>query len=331
MNVGYMKMMRDIKSLSKKKSFGIVGNEDFFKQEATLALVSAIKLQGSIEEDRYDAHDKRTKTGNVDDALCEYPLIGDCRLITVLNADHLKKLNSLSYWFDEPTEDTKAIFVFTDDIKRPPEELKFDVVAVCNSVGVESKEFMKYVTFCLEGTDTTLADDAVEFSKKVFSNNLHIMKQELIKASFYVGKKPDIALADLQASLAAYPQAKVFDMVDELVKRNIKTSLTILNDLLDQGVNPTFITHLLTQRLRVLQGVLRAYARGERLKDYMIRKKIPLFQYGQILDGTRVLKDFHIKKFFDILCDAEYQLKGKQGNNKFTRSMSETMVVSLCR
>jgi len=332
MNAGYMRFMREIKGLARKRSFAIVGNEPFFKNEAMLALIRAIRKQGDLDEERYDASDRKVKKGTVDDALCEYPLIGQHRLVTLLNADKIKDIERLSYWFDDPTEDTKAIFVFSEELKKhkPPERLVFEVVAVCNAVGVESKEFAKYLAFCLEGTDKQLSADGVEYAKKVFSNNIHIMKNELVKAALYVGQRPEITAADLSVTLASYPIAKVFDMVDALVMRDTRTSMLILEDLLEQGVSGLFITYLLTQRLNTLMGVLRAYRRGERLKEYMIRKKIPLFQFGQMVQGTRVLKEFHIKKFFDILCEFEYRLKRRQGDQDLQRSISESMVVALC-
>lgn len=330
MNAGYMRFMRELNQVAKKTSFAIVGNEVFFKQEAFLALVRAIKKTGSIDEDRYVATEK-TKLSTIDEAMCEYPLIGKYRLISVIDADNIKDLKKLSYWFKDPTADTKAIFVFTDEMDRPPEELPFDVVAVCNSVGVESKGFETYVDFCLEGTGAKLSPEALELTRKLFANNLHIMKQELVKTALYVAPSKEIKPADLMAATAGYPTAKVFDMVDALVQRDVRTALILLEDLLDQGTNPTFITHLLTQRLKVLHGALRAFTRGEKLKDYMIRKKIPLFQYGQVIEGTKVLKDFHIRKFYDILTESEFKLRDRFSSDDHKRAISEAMVVSLCR
>lgn len=329
MNAGYMKFMRDLPTLTKKNSFAIVGNESFFKQEAFFALVRALRKTGTLDEDRYEATDK-TRVGAIDEALCEYAMIGKFRLISVNNADKIKDLKKLAFWFKEPTPDTKAIFVFTEETDRPPEELQFDVVAVCNSVGVESKGFETYIDFCLEGTGTKLHADALELTRKLFANNLHIMKQELIKTALYVSPSKEIKTADLMAATAGYPTAKVFDMVDALVQRDVRSALVLLEDLLDQGTNPTFITHLLTQRLKVLHGALRAFARGEKLKDYMIRKKIPLFQYEQVINGTKVLKDFHIRKFYDILTESEFKLRDRYSSDEHKRAISEAMVVSLC-
>lgn len=328
-NAGYMRFMRELPSLSKKTSFAICGNEAFFKQEALIALVKAIKVAGEVDEDRYQATEK-TKLSTIEEALGEYPLIGKYRLISVMDADLIKDLGKLAYWFKNPTADTKTIFLFTDELKRPPEELPFDVVAVCNSVGVESKEFDKYVEFCLDGTGCVLSGEALDAVRKLFANNLHIMKQELIKTAYYVAPSKTINVADLNAAIAGYPVAKVFDMVDALVHRDVRGALLILEDLLDQGTNPGFIIHLLTQRLTALHGALRAFARGEKLKDYMIRKKVPLFQYEQILNGTKVLKDFHIRRFYDILTESEFRLRDRFISDEQKRVLSESMVVSLC-
>lgn len=331
-NYGYLRFMKEMHGLvGRTRSFAIVGNEPFFKRDVWYELTKALKKLGEVDEERFDA-DSKTKINVIDEALSEYPLIGKFRLIVLLNADKYKEqLKKLSYWFKDPTSDTKTIFIFTDDVKAVPSDIDFDVSIVCNDMGVESKEFDKYIDWCLLNTGKSLSVNARDIVKEVFANNIHLMKGELLKVSSFIGSRSTIDVGDLRSSLSNYPTAKVFDLVDCMVCRDLRKSFLIAEDLLQQGTDGTFLVYLLAQRLQVLQGALKAQTRGENLKEYFIRKKIPLFQFGKVLEGIRHLKEYHLQRYFDVLCEGDYQLRLSVGDIERQRLITEGMIIDLCR
>lgn len=324
MNTGFMRFMREIGSFMRKTSFAIVGNEPFLKREAQLELLGKMKRAVNIDEERYDG-DNLT-VGRLDDILNEYPLIGKYKVVVVESPEKIKDFKKIAYWLSDPTDDVKVVFVFGNEDKKPPPGFEFDVVVVCNDMSPDSKEFEKYINYCLINTKKRLTDAGKEFTKKYFGNNVHLLSNELKKAAFYVGNARSIDVRDLQVTVASYPTSKVFDLVDYIVKRDIRTSLLITGDLLDQGIEGTFLVYLITQRLLTVLEVLRALQRGENLKEFMIRRKIPFFQFNKLLEGTRVLKEVTLSRFFDVLCRWEFAMR-TSGN---LTVCTECMVVELC-
>lgn len=329
MNYGYLRYLKELPKLARYRSFAIVGNDDYFKQDALLETIRTIRKQFAIDEERFDGSDKKLRISEVDEALCEYPLIGKFRLVVVSNADKIKELKSLEYWFKEPTLDTRAIFVFTEEVKRP--QFEFEITCVASDMGPDSKEFDKYLEHCLEGTDKKLTEQAKEHMKHVFANSVFLIKNELLKAAAYVHPIQVIDKPDLEKTLASYPMAKVFDLVDLLLSKKQKSAIVVLEDLMEQGTDGTFLIHLMTQRLQLMQSAVKARDRGENIKDFFITKKLPLFQLGSVLDGLRLVKGFHIARYFDMLCEYEAKLRLKQGDDNHQRLTMESMVVEMCR
>jgi DNA polymerase III delta subunit len=328
-NYGYNRFLKDIESLSRKRSFAIVGEEAFFKREALLALLSELKKHHDPDIEWFEGSDKKLRVGRIDEALCEYPLIGKFRLIVVIDADKVKDINKLDYWFKDPTLDTRAIFMFSDEVDKSPFEA--EVCCVANDLNPGSKEFDKYVDYCLDGTGKVLTDAGREHVKHTFANNAHLLKNELLKAAAYVGTESKIDVVDLQKTLASFPIAKVFDLVDLIIRRDQHGALVLIEDLLEQGVDGTHLIHLITLRLQVIAGALKAQRRGENLKDYMIRKKIPLFQFEKVLEGLKLVKDFHLSRYYDLLCNYDYRLRLNRGEQNYQRLIVESMVIEICR
>jgi DNA polymerase III delta subunit len=321
-----MRFQRDAPSLLRKAaSVAFVGNEAFFKEEA-LRRAQGHYLDTELCDE--EAFDGTASFSAVEEVLEEYPLIGKTRLVTVRNTDKIKKWENFKEFLTDGLPNVKALFSFSDDLDDLPATWgNVGIKVVCNDIGVQSQEFEKYVDYCLEGTGKSLAADARPLVAMTFANNLAYMKHELQKASYYRRDAAILTREDLIRCLASYPIAKVFDLVEVVMVRDLRGAIYLVHDLLDQGTEPTFLIHLVAQRLKVLEGALSAQQVGERLKDYMMRKKVPLFQYDSILRALKSVRPWQLAKYYDALVQAEYHLKS------FAEPVleMETLVVQLCR
>lgn len=321
--------MRDIVPLSKKRSFALVGEEDFFKTDALTKLRSHWLTSVKLDEDRFDGAEG-AKVGMLDEYIGLPPLVGQYRLVLIHNADRIKNLKKLNYWLkDEPDSEVKIVCVFSAETKDYTEAIKgldFECVVVCNDMGPDSKEFDKYLEFCMQGTGRTLAPDAVEVIRKVYSDQLHLIKAELQKVAYLVPRGSSVTAIHLAESLAYRARSQIFDVADLILKRDVRGALSLMSELLERGEAPLVTVAILMRRLQQLEKVTKALNSGERLKDFMIRTRMPLFQYGQILDGLRNIKIYHFQKYYETLCEYESRLRG-WGNQ---RNTVENMIVRLC-
>lgn len=325
-HTGYLRFQRELAKFARSSSFGIVGEESFFKRDAVYALMQHWRGTMPLDEEFFDGSDKYTKLNRINESIAEYPLVGKFRVVVVENVDKVKDFKKLNEWLTEPPLETKLVLHFSDEITEIPKDLAFACAVVCNDMGVGSKEYDKYIDYCLESKHKQLHPDARAYVKSVFGEQVHRIKSELVKAAFFVGDRQEITQVDLQQILSVQATSRVFDLVDLVVKRDLINSMRMLTDLLAGGLEPGGFFTLLTRRLALIENANKAFARGEKLKDYMIRKKIPLFQFGSVLEGTRHLKSYHFAKFYSVLCEAEAELKSWSEKSR----VLEKMMVQLC-
>jgi DNA polymerase-3 subunit delta len=324
-HAGYLRFMRDMGPLSRRANFGFVGDESFFKQDAYLSLIAHWRKTMPIDEERYDGNEG-VKISTLHDAIAEYPLLGRFRIILVENADKVKDLKQLNSWFEDPPLDAKILVSYSDEVTEIPKDMAFACAVVCNDMGPQSKEYDKYLGYCLESTGKRLSQQAIEFTRQVFGEHVWRIRSELKKVSYYIGEREEIQVDDLQKALSVQHIARIFDLVDLVIKRELHSCLVLLDDLMNHGMEPGGFFTLLVRRLTILENVNKAYARGEKLKDYMMRKKIPLFQFDALLEGTRYLKPYHFQKWYVTLCEAEAELRFWAE----PRHVLEKLLVRLC-
>lgn len=329
MNAGFLRFMRDTETLLRKHDvLALVGNETFFKEEAVHHWCHLLKRQTQCDEGHFD---QKSKWPEIQEALNEYPLIGQFRLVIIRDFDKLKKFdtikNEMKAWITDPLADIKAIFVGSEDFEDLPEGWEHTTLlkVVCNDMGPESQEFAKYIDYCLEGTNKLLSEEARKILTETFAHNLAFMKHEIKKAAMYE-QSNEINATTLKHTLSSYPLAQVFSLVGCVVRRDLRHALQLVHELTEQGTDAAFLVHLLAQRLKAIRGAIQAQSYGEKLKEYMIRKRIPLFQYNELLIGVKTLREWQVDRFFDVLCETEFRVRSFGDG----RLELERAVVAMC-
>lgn len=324
-NVGYLRFMRDVPHNAKRASFALVGDGDYLKKDALLELRSFWQKTAQADEDRFEGSDKTTKIVRVDEAIGEYPLIGKFRLVVVENMDKMRDFKKLFYWLSDMPPETKLVCSFTSEFELQKDS-GFGCVVVCNDMSVDSKEFDKYIDYCLEPKKKSVDEHGRAFIKEVFVDQVHMLRMELLKVSYFVGDEPMVKRQHLEQALSIQSQVKIFDLVDMIIRRDLRQSLRLIKSVMDAGNEASSVINLVMRRVTTLSVIIQGLKSGEKLKDFMLRKKIPLFQFGQIIENLKYLKEYHISRFFSTLCEYEYRLRSWED----PRITLESMVVELC-
>lgn len=324
-NAGYLRFVRDLPTLARRTSFAITGDADFLKRELLRQLRAYWQQSAQADEECFTGTDRGLKVSQIEQSLIEYPMIGKFRLVMVDALDKVKDWRRLDEWLTQLPPETKMVATFSDDFDLPKDNA-FSCCAVCNSFNVESKEFDKYVDFCLEQMKKTIDDKAREYLRSAFVDQVYRLRMELLKVSFYLGSRQQITVDDLEKVLTVSSQTRIFDLVDAIVQRDLHTSLRLLKLVMDAGDDAISVINLVSKRVSMLSTIIRGLKTGESLKELMIRKKLPLFQFGRILENLKVLKDYHIVRFNTVLCEHEYKLRSWED----PRLTLESMVVTLC-
>lgn len=312
MNVGYGRFLRSFGANAKKRVYLVSGDDQFLKREATLALLRDWR-KGVIDLEEKDATNLPFHL--MEDLMGEPSLVMDFRVLVFSNFDKVKNfkdgLKAFLKGLADIDERVKVIFVLSPDESRleKEEENFFECNLVCDSISGDSKEFPQYVDLVLASFKKKVSPEGMDYLRVHFQDRFSQLSTELTKAVLYVGEREILELSDLKEVLFDYPTNEVFELIRHIFRRDKRRALSIMEDLLTRGVGSALILHLMTQRVQVLFGVMEARRRGESTKDFMLRKKIPLFQFDDIVDSLKVINFPTLRQGVRCLVEAEKRAK----------------------
>ncbi|HEY7676886.1 MAG TPA: DNA polymerase III subunit delta [Candidatus Methylomirabilis sp.] len=94
--------------------------------------------------------------------------------------------------------------------------------------------------------------DAAEAILQRAGASLRGFAEELDKLFTYVGDRPAVEAADVEAAFGDRAEAHVFDLTDALGERDVERALKVLRSLLGQGEEPIYLLNLLAGAVRGL-------------------------------------------------------------------------------
>jgi DNA polymerase-3 subunit delta len=127
----------------------------------------------------------------------------------------------------------------------------------------------------LRKDDKTITSDALQYLIDEVSSESQVIHQELEKLLLYCIDKKTISRQDVEATLSSSEQQTIFALVDAIGLGDKDSSITILNRLLENGVEPLPILGMIARQLRLLAVTIQAVGRGE--KNFQIAASLNEF------------------------------------------------------
>jgi len=158
--------------------------------------------------------------------------------------------------------------------------------------------------------------------------NLPVIEQSLAKLAIYVGDRPTIGVADVEALVEHLPVTTVFKLTDALGNRQPARALTVLDHLLAQSNDPNYILSMLRWALERLVSarVLLDLGQGAEAIGRVLRMR-PGYFLDQVIRQAQRRSRADYQRCFDLLLEADLATKTSAAD---PRHVLERLVVQLC-
>lgn len=221
----------------------LIGEESIIKKQ-----IKDIIIKNNIDFNsviNYDLENDNIK--NVIDDLNTYNLFGDKKIVIVKNINKLEDEMILDY-LKNPSSNI-LVFVSYDELDKRKKINKeiLKVSEVINSKDVDLSSFIKD-----ELKDYTYDNDVVKLIKDRCSNNYFKIGNELDKLKMLKLDEHNITKNDVLLYVKKSFDTNIFDLTNYINKKDIKKSLEVLNDLLNNSEDELRLLGLLANNFRTL-------------------------------------------------------------------------------
>lgn len=238
----------------------IIGEEDFLAEQAVAELV-ARRLSPEEQRLNLDALDGAMPIADILTRLDTAPFFGPCRVVVVRRLEAMRDADqdALVNYLERGDSPTVGIFVARELDRRRRLFLTFKRIGqVIEARPLPPRDVPAWVAGRLRAQGKRPAAGAPEALVALAGTNLRDLDHEVAKVTAYVGDRPVVTRADVEAIVSRLAEASIFTLVDALGAGEAPAALCALHDILTTH-EPLQVLFMVARQFRL---ILRAHTLG---------------------------------------------------------------------
>ncbi len=346
-------MLNNLDQIIEKKSYPpillLFGEEEFLLESAYEKLISSMFPNRANEFDFEVFDGESANLESVVDSCLSYPFISEKRVVVVKNFEllapgkTLKKndeYKSFAKYLDSPQPTTVLIIKTknsklngfaaakksnkTTNINKILKAAKFPYDRLLEEYEwieypkMYENSFPAWITQKAKESGKSISSEAVEFLIAQTNLDLRSINNELEKAVIYVQQKKHIDLNDLTFVMGASHKYNVFELQKSIGKKDLTTSLNIIERMLTHEQQEMLILTIITRYFVILWKLLEIA--GKNMNNYEIAQKIGVSPYfvPEYLDALGLYKPAEIDNALIQLTKTDEILKSSSQESIYT-------------
>ncbi|MER2064264.1 MAG: DNA polymerase III subunit delta, partial [Alkalibacterium sp.] len=322
-----LKQIDKIKKGQLKPLYAITGTERMLIEDITAALTETVREE--LEDDMNIMHFDLTET-SIDDVVYEaesFPFFGGKKLIFVHSSYIFtgKKVSAaikhtpslLENYLKDPSDFSVLVFIAPyeklDKRKKITKALlkSAEVVDVTPS---SDRDTADYLNSYFQSSGYTMSRESFERLLQLTDRNLSKAKNELDKLMVYHIEDKNITLESINKLVSKSLEQNIFELNERVLKKNVKQSIELYQDLLHQKEDPIKILALMISQFRLLLQVKILRKKGYQQADIAGILKIHPYRVKLALQTEKAFKQDMLSKAHRHLITADYEIKSGKVN-----------------
>lgn len=294
--------------------------EDSYNLSSTLQ-----KLEESFEPFLSSDFDKETiysENRSLSEILglaASFPFGSEKKLMIVREAEKIKDKKALKDYALSPAEFTVLVFFHNGAITNLNSE-PFKTLSANNFL-FEAKELkgrnlIVWLINEAEEKGKTLSNENAQVLVDIVGENRSMLEDQLEKICIFLNQKKEITIETIQQVSSELKQFNIFDLQNAIGVKDKAKALSVANNLVDNGAEPTFIVTMLTRYFTGLAKITELRSKNTPDRDAArVVGTHPFFYPGYVRART-LFSDQKLVEIFRSLLKADVSVKTTSMDNK---------------
>jgi len=294
--------------------------EDSYNLSSTLNILESSfnpLLQSDFDKEIIYSEDKLI--GDILGHASSFPFGSEKKLIIVKEAEKLKDKKSLTDYASSPSEFTVLAFFHNGAITNLNSEPFKTLDAkgfLYEAKELKGKNLISWLINQAEEKGKNLSEENAQVLVDIVGENRNMLEDQLEKICIFLNQKKEISLESIQQVSSELKQFNIFDLQNAMGMKDKAKSLSVANNLIDNGAEPTFIITMLTRYFTGLAKITEL--RSKNVPDMEAARIVgthPYF-YPNYVKARNLYSDERLVEVFRSLLKADVSVKTTSADDK---------------
>jgi len=302
-SIPHYEFLRKFKDQKISPVYYIFGPEHYLKDQVLKEITKRFSEPGSEDFDLIILHADSNSAVDALEQLESMPFLAKYKLVIFKNFDVLKASDKMLIAEYVKDNVPSSILVLTADkiderIKANKMISEKSIKIICRSP-YNSSDILRWLNIELRKKNISMDNDSKELFTRSIELDYNLAKNELEKLILLTKDKGHISIENVRESVGKSKVNKVYDLQNEIGMRNLKNSLSILENMISYNESAVFIIIMLTSFFRTLWRVKALQKKN--LSDSEIQNRyLPEIYYKFRSDYINYAKNYSYKALRDI-------------------------------
>lgn len=248
-----------------------------------------------------------------------FPFGSEKKLIIVREAEKIKDKKPLKEYATSPAEFTVLAFFHNGSITNLSSEPFKTLDAngfLFEAKELKGKNLIDWLIGLSEEKSKKLSEENAQVLVDIVGENRNMLEDQLEKICVFLNKEKEISIESIQQVSSELKQFNIFDLQNAIGLKDKAKSLTVAYNLLDNGVEPTFIIAMLTRYFTGLAKITELQTKNTPVQEAARIVGTHHFYYPNYVKARKLFSDEKLVEVFRALLKADVSVKTTTADDK---------------
>lgn len=314
----------EIKKRKFKPVYYFFGEDSYNLSFALHTLEEAFKPLLSSDFDKEAIYSEDKSINDILGLAATFPFGSEKKLIIVREAEKIRDRKPLKDYADLPAEFTVLAFFHNGSItsiSTQPFKTLSENNFLFEAKELKGKNLIDWLINLAEEKEKNLSEENAQVLVDIVGENRSMLEDQLEKICVFLNKGKEISIESIQQVSSELKQFNIFDLQNAIGLKDKSKSITVAYNLLDNGVEPTYIIAMLTRYFTGLAKI--PELKSKNVSDTEAARIVGThpFYYRNYSKARTLFSDSKLVDVFRALLKADVTVKTTSANNKTTISI----------
>lgn len=314
-----LEALTGIKKRKFKPVYYFFGEDSYSLDSALHTLEESFKPLLSSDFDRESIYSEDRSINDILGLATAFPFGSEKKLIIVREAEKIRDKKPLKDYASSPAEFTVIAFFHNGSITNLSSEPFKTLDAnefLYEAKELKGKNLIDWLISIAEEKEKKLSEENSQVMVDIVGENRNMLEDQLEKICVFLNKEKEISLESIQQVSSELKQFNIFDLQNAIGIRDRAKSLTIANNLLDNGAEPTFIITMLTRYFTGLAKITELQSKNTPVQEAARIVGTHHFYYPNYVKARNLFSDQKLVEVFRALLKADVSVKTTTTDDK---------------